>query len=158
MRSRIVGHTGAVESGGPSRRDLQAQIDAVITQLNANRSDIDDLIKRADSSEERADRSESRADAAELRELVDRDMIADLQRDGILSQEHADQMDEALKSSRVIGSAIGMIMASRDLSEPEAFQVLRTASQNSNRKLRDLATELVGSADADTALQDPSAG
>lgn len=61
-------------------------------------------------------------------------MIADLQRDGVLSQAHADQMDEALNSSRVIGAAIGMIMASRDLSEPAAFQVLRTASQNSNRK------------------------
>jgi AmiR/NasT family two-component response regulator len=72
-------------------------------------------------------------------------MIADLQRDGVLSQAHADQMDEALKSSRTIGAAIGMIMASRGLTEIEAFEVLRTASQRSNRKLRELAAELVGS-------------
>jgi AmiR/NasT family two-component response regulator len=55
-------------------------------------------------------------------------------------------MDEALKSSRTIGAAIGIIMASRRLGEAEAFEVLRAVSQNSNRKLRDLAADLVASA------------
>jgi AmiR/NasT family two-component response regulator len=44
---------------------------------------------------------------------------------------------------RRIDAAIGMLMASRNMTEEQAFAVLRTASQNSNRKLRVLAAELV---------------
>jgi AmiR/NasT family two-component response regulator len=88
----------------------------------------------------------------EARAQLDRDMISELQADGVLGQERQAQMDEALKSSRTIGAAIGLIMASRHVTEVEAFEVLRTASRNSNRKLRDLAAELVASA----GLIDPS--
>ena len=139
-------------NGTPQERDLQAQIDAIVQQMTSNRSDIGALSDRADASEARADASEVRADAAETRAdvseaqaQVDRDMIAELQRDGVLSREHAAQMEEALKSSRVIGAAIGMIMASRGLSEAAAFEVLQTASQHSNRKLREIAADLVDS-------------
>jgi hypothetical protein len=134
---------------GPSA-DLQSQINDLVRQVTTNRSSIDALVRRADASEHRADASEVRADAAETRAdalearaQVDRDMIADLQRDGVPTQQHAAQMDEALKSSRTIGAAIGIIMASRRLGEAEAFEVLRAVSQNSNRKLRDLAADLV---------------
>lgn len=127
-----------MESGSPRARDLQAQIDAIVQQMASNRRDFDALSDRADA-------SETRADAADARELVDRDMIAELQRDGVVSQEHAAQMEEALKSSRTVGAAIGMIMASRSLSEEAAFEVLREASQNSNRKLRELAADLIAS-------------
>jgi AmiR/NasT family two-component response regulator len=48
-------------------------------------------------------------------------MIADLQADGVLSHDHAEQMELALRSSRTIGAAIGIIMASRDVGEDEAF-------------------------------------
>lgn len=137
---------------GPSA-DLQSQINDLVRQVTTNRASIDALVRRADASEHRADASEVRADAAETRAdalearaQVDRDMIADLQRDGVLTQQHAAQMDEALKSSRTIGAAIGIIMASRRLGEAEAFEVLRAVSQNSNRKLRDLAADLVASA------------
>lgn len=153
--------------GASTNEELQAQIDAIVRQIGINRGDIDALERRADISEiradaadlradanelrvdeaeRRADASDERADASEAQAVVDRDMIADLQRDGVLSEEHAAQMEDALKSSRTIGAAVGMIMASRDLSEDEAFAVLRTASQESNRKLRELAAELVGSA------------
>ena len=153
--------------GASTNEELQAQIDAIVRQIGINRGDIDALERRADVSEiradaadlradaselrvdeveRRADASDERADAAEAQAAIDRDMIADLQRDGVLSEEHAAQMEDALKSSRTIGAAVGMIMASRDLAEDEAFAVLRTASQKSNRKLRDLAAELVGSA------------
>lgn len=111
--------------------DLQEQIDALVRQIKTNRADIDALQRRADASETQA--------------TIDRDMIAELQRDGVLSQEHAAQMQEALKSSREIGAAIGLIMASRQVSEPDAFEILRMASQDSNRKVRDLAAELVAS-------------
>lgn len=121
--------------------DLQEQIDALVRQVKDNRGDIDALQSRADA-------AELRADALETQALIDRDMIAELQRDGLVSQEHAKQMEEALKSSRTIGAAIGVIMGTRQVSEEEAFKILQTASQNSNRKLRDLAAELVASSGA----------
>jgi hypothetical protein len=144
----------------PANDDLQAQIDMLLQQVRANRTDIDALRLRADASEERADASdvradvsEARADAAadrtdaiEARAVVDRDMIAELQRDGVLSRDHALQMEEALRSSRTIGAAIGIIMASRHLTEDEAFEVLKAASSTSHRKLRELAADLVASA------------
>lgn len=114
--------------------DLQAQIDALISQVSANRENIAALVKRADEMEAQAQ--------------IDRDMIAELQRDGVVSKEHARQLEEALKSSRVIGAAIGLIMGSRNLTQDEAFAVLRKASSDSNRKLRELAAELVDSAGA----------
>ena len=80
--------------------------------------------------------------------MIDRDMIAELQRDGLLRQQHVAQMEEALRSSRTVGAAIGLIMGTRHVSDAEAFEILKAASQNSNRKLRDLAAELVASADA----------
>ena len=82
-------------------------------------------------------------DKIEAAELVDREMIAEIQADGELSREHAKEMEQALRSSRVIGAAIGILMASRSLNEDQAFAVLAKASQDSNRKLRDIAQLLV---------------
>jgi hypothetical protein len=42
---------------------------------------------------------------------------------GELSREHAKEMEQALRSSRVIGAAIGMLMASRSLAEDQAVLV-----------------------------------
>ena len=134
----------------------QDQIDALIRQMEISRKDIDALEQRLSVSEIRADAAELRADVLEAQAAADRDMIADLQRDGVLSQEHALQMEQALKSSRTIGAAIGMIMASRQLSEHEAFDVLRKASEGSNRKLRDLAAELVASVGRADAVSEPA--
>jgi|tagenome__1003787_1003787.scaffolds.fasta_scaffold20622170_2 AmiR/NasT family two-component response regulator len=83
----------------------------------------------------------------ETRVEIDRDMIAELQRDGVLSREPERQLEEALKSSRTIGAAVGIIMGTRRVSEEVAFDVLKAASSNSNRKLREIAAELVASAD-----------
>lgn len=57
-------------------------------------------------------------------------------------------MEQALKSSRIVGAAIGLVVGTRHVSDTEAFEILKAASQNSNHKLRDLAAELVASADA----------
>ena len=107
--------------------------------MSVNRANIDALVARADKSDARADDLEGRIE-------IDQELIAELQGEGVLSREHAAQMEQALKSSRTIGAAHGMIMASRHVCEDEAFTILRTASQNYNRKLRDLAHELVASA------------
>lgn len=51
-------------------------------------------------------------------------------------------LEIALESSRVIGMAIGIIMSRQLLTAEQAFDALRRTSQESNRKLRDLALEV----------------
>jgi hypothetical protein len=61
-----------------------------------------------------------------------------------IEQRHrADHLDRALMSGRRIGAAIGILMASRRLTEQQAFDALRVASQRGNRKLRDVAEDVL---------------
>jgi GAF domain-containing protein len=53
------------------------------------------------------------------------------------------QLQEALTSRAVIDQAKGILMAKNGGSADEAFNVLRTRSQSENRKLRELAQEMV---------------
>jgi GAF domain-containing protein len=53
------------------------------------------------------------------------------------------QLQEALSSRAVIDQAKGILMGQRGMGADEAFEVLRTDSQRENRKLRDLAQEMV---------------
>src|SRR3954451_3438829 len=131
-------HTSCMGNEPDERSGLQRQVDDLSSSFDRNRQDIEGL--QAEASEAHA-----RADAMEARAEGDREMIAELQVDGVVSQEHALHMEEALKSSRKIGAAIGMIMASRMVTEDEAFAILKQASQKSNRKLRELAADLVDS-------------
>jgi hypothetical protein len=55
----------------------------------------------------------------------------------------AANLEAALRSNREIGTAIGILMAHRRVTEEGAFGLLRTASQNLHRKLRDVAAEVV---------------
>ncbi|WP_285619658.1 ANTAR domain-containing protein [Kineosporia sp. NBRC 101677] len=57
-----------------------------------------------------------------------------------------EQLRQALASRAVIDQAKGMIMLSRRCSAEEAFAVLVRMSNDSNRKIRELATELVADA------------
>jgi AmiR/NasT family two-component response regulator len=52
-------------------------------------------------------------------------------------------VEQALRSSRTIGAAMGMIMPTQQVAEDEAFAILSSASQQSNRKVRELAADLV---------------
>lgn len=81
------------------------------------------------------------------RVTTNREMIAELQAEGLVSHEHAEQLEQALRSSRTIGAAIGIIMASRRVTQDRAFAILTRLSQDTNRKLRDVAAELVQSAE-----------
>lgn len=54
-----------------------------------------------------------------------------------------DQLRLALESRQIIGEAKGILMEREGCTRDEAFDVLRRASQRQNRKLRDLAEELV---------------
>jgi GAF domain-containing protein len=56
----------------------------------------------------------------------------------------AEQLNEALKTRDVIGQAKGILMEREGISDEAAFEMLRTLSQNSNVKLRDVAQRLIG--------------
>ncbi|MCW2527742.1 MAG: hypothetical protein JWM76_2602 [Pseudonocardiales bacterium] len=52
-------------------------------------------------------------------------------------------LEVALASNRDIGVAMGVLMVSQDCTSEEAFSTLRQASQDTNRKLRDIAANVV---------------
>jgi GAF domain-containing protein len=53
------------------------------------------------------------------------------------------QLQEALASRDLIGQAKGILMHTERCDADQAFDILRRASQRTNRKLRDIAAELV---------------
>jgi GAF domain-containing protein len=54
-----------------------------------------------------------------------------------------EQMRTAAESRAVIDQARGILMAQHRCGPEEAFAILRTTSQRANRKIRDIATEIV---------------
>jgi GAF domain-containing protein len=56
-----------------------------------------------------------------------------------------EQLRSSLASRTVIDQALGIIMARERCTQDRAFSILRSASQNSNVKLRDIATAIVTS-------------
>jgi hypothetical protein len=54
----------------------------------------------------------------------------------------ANHLTRALESNREIGVAMGILMANGKLTSQQAFDQLRTASQNLNRKLHAIAAEV----------------
>lgn len=52
-------------------------------------------------------------------------------------------LHEALETRTVIGQAQGILMAREGIGAAEAFDILRRASQRTNRKLREIAAEMV---------------
>lgn len=54
-----------------------------------------------------------------------------------------DDLQLALESRRVIGVAVGLVMARYHVDEDAAFAFLARASSHANRKLRDIAVEMV---------------
>lgn len=59
-----------------------------------------------------------------------------------LASHRAEHLSRALQSNREIGVAMGILMNQHRFTRQEAFDVLRVASQNSNRKLSDIAAEV----------------
>lgn len=59
------------------------------------------------------------------------------------AQAKARNLNLALKTSREIGMAIGILMASYKVTREQGFDLLRMASQASHRKLADIAAEVV---------------
>jgi GAF domain-containing protein len=62
-----------------------------------------------------------------------------------LAERKVDNLEIALESSRQIGAAMGVLMARKLMTEEQAFQQLRDASQHLHRKLRDVARDVLES-------------
>lgn len=77
----------------------------------------------------------------------DRELIIDLRDEVRRSAERATNLEAALRTSRMIGAAVGIVMALRGVTESGGFEVLKKASQDSNRKLHVLAEEIVMTGD-----------
>ena len=53
------------------------------------------------------------------------------------------QLRQALQTNRTTGTAVGIVMTRYELDSERAFKVLVRTSQQSNRKLHDIAAEVV---------------
>lgn len=58
-------------------------------------------------------------------------------------RQEVDQLRRALVTNRRIGMAMGVLMGVRHVGEDQAWELLRKASRDSNRKLRDVADDVV---------------
>lgn len=67
------------------------------------------------------------------------------------ARRQAEQLEEALQTRTMIGQATGLLMAQDGLTSAEAFQKLVHVSQNSNIKLREIASRYVEAWEADRA-------
>ena len=59
------------------------------------------------------------------------------------AQDRAEDLEAAMESRTAINLACGVIMAQNRCSQAEAMEILTKVSSNRNRKLRDVATELI---------------
>jgi GAF domain-containing protein len=64
---------------------------------------------------------------------------------------HGQQLAEALTSRSIIDQAIGILMAQQRCSSGAAFEILRSASQGRNVKLRTIAADIVRAVGGDSA-------
>jgi hypothetical protein len=60
-----------------------------------------------------------------------------------LDRERTVNLQRAMQSNRQIGAAIGILMTIHKVTEQQAFMLLSKASQQSNRKLRDIADDVI---------------
>lgn len=141
----------------PGLDELRRRVEEMSAQLALVRVDVDVLLEnsgraglRLDASEAEAGRSRGEAAAdrdriqvLEDRAALDRELLEEIRREGVLLEGENRSLHEALQTARAIGAAVGIVMALRGVTEVEAFGVLRVASQSQNRTLRVLAEEIV---------------
>jgi GAF domain-containing protein len=61
----------------------------------------------------------------------------------VAARQQVEQLERALVTNRDIGTAMGILMSRHKVTRPQAFALLRVASQDSNRKINDLALEVI---------------
>ena len=115
--------------------------------MNEEQRDALESQRQLSNLSERVDANTAKITALEDQADVDAKLIAALQAEGLLRQDHQEELQAALGTSRRVGAAIGILMASRGFTEDGAFNALASLGQNTNRKLRDIADELVATGD-----------
>ena len=123
--------------------EMRARVAKNEADIEALRKDALEATHRAGVTDGRADGDRHRIEALEARAVVDQELLEELRNEGEINRAQAANLEVALRSARVIGAAIGIIMAKCAVSEVTAFEVLKRASQNANRKVRALADEIV---------------
>lgn len=71
-------------------------------------------------------------------------------------RETAEQLEQALASRTTIDHAIGIIMGQQRCSADEAFALLRRHSQSNNRKLREVAADIVTQVSGQPPVEGPA--
>ena len=74
---------------------------------------------------------------------ADQDLIDELQGELKIDRDKIENLEIALVTARQIGTAVGVLTASRKITDEAAFELLRRASQKSHRKLRDIAGDVI---------------
>ena len=143
-----------IDAQSEKSSDLRHEVDEIRAQITTNRHDIDDLqvqssraSERADVSEKQADEDRQRIEKLEHQADLEHELIAVLRAEGALKDEKVAHLEEALGTSRRIGAALGIIMVAHKVNETGAWRMLRAESQNANRKVRDLADDVVQTGD-----------
>ena len=127
-----------------ARADTEAlRVDALLKRAGVAEHRAGELEHRTSDLEDRATLDAVRIGNLEERGVVDRALLLELQADGLVAKEHAENLEKALATSRIIGAAVGIVMARHGLTEAPAFDVLCKLSMDTNRKLRDVADEVV---------------
>jgi hypothetical protein len=112
--------------------------EASTAEADVGRS-VDDLVQsQADLAQSRKDLAQSQGDLAQSRHD-----LAESRADLVAANELSDHLQEALRTSRQIGMAIGILMERHKLTAEQAFDQLREGSSRRNVKLRDIAEQLL---------------
>jgi hypothetical protein len=82
-------------------------------------------------------------DALEAQVIADREVIAHPEAEGVIDREKIANLERALVSARRIGAAMGVLMQAHKITDLDAFDLLRLASQRSHRKLPDVAEDVL---------------
>jgi ANTAR domain/GAF domain len=59
------------------------------------------------------------------------------------ARQQTEQLEQALRTNRNIGTAVGVLITQHKITREQAFDLLRVASQHSNRKLTEIALEVI---------------
>jgi hypothetical protein len=71
------------------------------------------------------------------------DLVEQVREQLVRARERVGHLETALVTNRRIGIAIGIVMVRHQITDEQALELLREQSQVRNRKLRDLAEEVI---------------
>jgi ANTAR domain len=140
----VSGDTRTPGDVAPTRGDLLGHIDDLEAREATNRETIGHLEDQGDTDRKLIGHLEAQA-------LLDSALIEQLEASGEIERFEVKGLRVALSTCRRIGAAIGFVMATRQVSQDEALRTLSQASQDTNRKLRDVADYVTLTGDVPTS-------